>query len=96
MRGLRRDPVFAGTAIATLALGIGLATAVFTVAEALLLRDLPVRDQGRLVELWGETPDRRFANYPLLLDDAVRFGRGAQSLASMAFFAYQGAWPAPV
>ena len=40
VRGLRRNPVFAGTAIATLALGIGLATAVFTVAEALLLEKL--------------------------------------------------------
>jgi hypothetical protein len=96
VRGLRRNPVFAGTAIATLALGIGLATAVFTVAEALLLRDLPVRDQDRLVVLWGETPDGRFANYPLLLDDAVRIGESAPSLASTASFAYQGAWPAPV
>jgi hypothetical protein len=33
---------------------------------------------------------------PALLDDAVRFGRGAQSLASTAFFAYQGAWQSPV
>jgi predicted permease len=88
--------MFAATAIATLALGIGLATAVFTVAEALLLRDLPVRDQDRLVAMWAETPDRRFANYPLLLEDAVRFGRGARSLASAAFYAYQGVWPAPV
>ena len=48
--------MFAATAIATLALGIGLRTAVFTVAEALLLRDLPVRDQDRLVALWAETP----------------------------------------
>jgi len=96
VRGLRRNPVFAGTAIATLALGIGLATAVFTVAEALLLRDLPVRDQDRLVVLWGETRDGRFANYPLLLDDAVRIGESAPSLASTASFAYQGAWPAPV
>jgi predicted permease len=96
LRSLGRNPLFAGTAIATLALGIGLATAVFTVAEALLLRDLPVRDQGRLVVLWGETPDRGFANWPLLLDDAVRFGGGAQSLASTAFIAYQGAWQVPI
>jgi putative ABC transport system permease protein len=96
VRSLRRNPAYAATAIGTLALGIGLATAVFTIAEALLLRDLPVREQKRLVVLWGETPDGRFANWPLLLDDAVRFGRGAQSLASTASFAYYGAWPAPV
>jgi hypothetical protein len=34
VRGLRRTPGFALTAILTLALGIGLATAVFTVADA--------------------------------------------------------------
>ena len=33
LRGLRRTPVFAVTAILTLAVGIGLATAVFAVAE---------------------------------------------------------------
>jgi hypothetical protein len=37
-RGLRRTPAFAVTAVLTLAVGIGLATAVFAVAEALLLR----------------------------------------------------------
>ncbi len=62
-RSLSRTPGFALTAILTLALGIGLATAVFTVADALLLRRLPVRDQDRLVVLWGQAPDRTY-NYP--------------------------------
>ncbi|RPJ81102.1 MAG: hypothetical protein EHM13_10995, partial [Acidobacteria bacterium] len=63
-RGLRRTPGFVAIAIVTLALGIGLATAVFTVAETLLLRRFPVQDQDRLVVLWGEARDRAF-NYPL-------------------------------
>jgi len=46
LRSLRRTPGFTLAAILTLALGIGLATAVFTVADALLLRRLPVRDPG--------------------------------------------------
>src|SRR5579871_4187306 len=33
LRGLRRNPVFAGTAILTLALGIGATTAVFSVVD---------------------------------------------------------------
>lgn len=45
LRSLRRTPRFVLTAIVTLALGLGLATAVFTVADALLLRRLPVRDR---------------------------------------------------
>ena len=54
LRSLRRTPGFALIAILTLALGIGLATAVFTVADALLLRRLPVQDQDRVVVLWEQ------------------------------------------
>jgi hypothetical protein len=54
-RSLIRAPGFAVTAALTLALGIGLSTAVFTVANAILFRELPVRDQDRIVALWGET-----------------------------------------
>src|SRR5436853_537921 len=83
-RTLRTSPGFALTAILTLALGIGLATAVFTVADALLLRRLPVRDQDRLVVLWGRKPDREFA-YPLGLDDAREFARQTRSLDGVAY-----------
>src|SRR6266699_1591744 len=95
LRSLSRTPGFALTAILTLALGIGLATAVFTVADALLLRRLPVQDQDRLVVLWGEARDRAF-NYPLGLDDAREFARRTRSLERVAFFSYYGAWPKPV
>src|SRR5437773_6498226 len=94
-RTLRTSPGFALTAILTLALGIGLATAVFTVADALLLRRLPVRDQDRLVVLWGQAPDRGF-DYPLRLDEAREFARRTRSLAPVAFFGYEGAWPMPI
>lgn len=95
-RALRRAPAFAATAILTLALGIGLATAVFTIAEALLLRRLPVTDQERVVVLTGEMPERGIAAYPLGLADAREFARSARSLSSVAFVGYEGAAPAPV
>src|SRR2546426_2772807 len=91
-RRLARTPGFALTAILTLALGIGLATAVFTVADALLLRRLPIRDQDRLVVLWGQAPDRGF-DYPFTLDEAREFVRRTRSLTQVAFFGYEGAWP---
>ena len=94
-RTLRTSPGFALTAILTLALGIGLATAVFTVADAMLLRRLPVREQDRLVVLWGQAPDRAF-DYPLRLDEAREFARRSRSLAQVAFFGYEGAWPIPI
>lgn len=86
IRSLRRDPGFAMTATLTLAMGIGLATAVFTVAEAFLLRPLPVRDQGRVVVLWGATSDGRFDNFPLLLADARDFATRVRSLERVEFF----------
>jgi putative ABC transport system permease protein len=95
IRSLGRTPGFALTAILTLALGIGLSTAVFTVADALLLRRLPVRDQDNLVVLWGQMPDRDF-NYPLGFDDAREFARRARSLQHVAFFAHWGAAPLPI
>src|SRR5881397_3170860 len=95
LRSLRRTPGFALTAILTLALGIGLATAVFTVADALLLRRLPVRDQDRVVVLWGQKSDQDFA-YPLGFDDAREFARRTRALDGGGFFAYEGAWPTPI
>ncbi len=73
-RSLMRAPEFALTAILTLALGIGLSTAVFTVADALLIRRLPVGDQDRLVVLWTETREQT-ANWPFALDDVREMAR---------------------
>jgi len=95
-RGLIRAPGFAVTAAITLALGIGLSTAVFTVADTLLLRSLPVGDQDRLVVLWGETRDGRFSNFPLPLEHVREFERRSRSLEQVAFFQFRGAKPTPI
>ena len=93
-RALRRAPALASIAILTLGLGIGLATAVFTVADALLLRPLPVRDQNRVVVLWSETSDHH--RWGLALDEAREFERRTTSLNEVAFFSYYGALAKPI
>ncbi|HXW07679.1 MAG TPA: ABC transporter permease [Vicinamibacterales bacterium] len=52
-RGLQKSPAFSFVAIATLALGIGANTGLFSIFNSLMLRPLPVRDPGTLVLLTG-------------------------------------------
>src|SRR5688500_7288787 len=52
LRQLRRAPAHAAAAIATLAVGVGATTAIFSVVDGVLLRPLPFADADRLVMLW--------------------------------------------
>ena len=52
LRTLRRRWSFAATASATLALGIGAATSIFTIVDGVLLRPLPFRTPGAVVTVW--------------------------------------------
>ena len=56
IRGLRRAPGFAATAILTFALGIGLAASMFAVVDSVLFEPLPFRDAAGLVRLTTTIP----------------------------------------
>src|SRR5262245_8862083 len=55
-RSALRRPAFTLLLVATLALGIGVNSAVFTLLDAVLLRPLPYRDPSRLVFVWQTLP----------------------------------------
>ena len=56
-RQLRAGAGYAGVVVATLGLGIGGATAVFSVVESVLLAPLPYEEPGQLVRLYQQQPD---------------------------------------
>jgi putative ABC transport system permease protein len=56
LRGFRRNPIFALTAILTIGLGIGATTAVFSVVDRILFRSLPYPGAERLVFLGMAAP----------------------------------------
>ena len=58
-RTLTKAPGFAVIAILTLALGIGLNTAIFSLINDLFLRPLPFKDAGRLVHLYSNARERK-------------------------------------
>lgn len=87
-RSLRKAPVFTITAVATLGLGIGANSAVFTVVNAVMLKGLPYREADRLVHVWETEPRQqtRQVSYPDFKDVVEQ----ARSLDGVAGYAFDG------
>jgi putative ABC transport system permease protein len=65
IRMLLRHRSFTATAVAALALGIGGASAIFSVIYGVLLKPLPYHDCERLVRVYEQNPAERFQMFPL-------------------------------
>jgi macrolide transport system ATP-binding/permease protein len=66
VRTMRRSPGFAFTAILSLAMGIGVNAAMFSMADALLFRPLAIREPGGVAVIRSTSPERAFdgVSYP--------------------------------
>src|SRR3954468_16372927 len=85
-RSLRRQPAFALLAIATLALGIGANTAIFSAVNAVLLRPLPYRDPDRIVTVWEKRQAEGVNDNvvsPADFLDWARMNQGFEAVAAM-------------
>ena len=92
-RGLRRTPGFTVAAVLTLALGIGAATSVFSVAYSILLAPLPIRDAKNVVVMWGYNPNKQPEHFPLSGGEFTAFARDSRSFARIGAIDYHASLP---
>jgi len=77
-RTLRKSPVFALTAALTIALGVGASTAIFSVANAVLLRPLPYQNPDQLVIIPTDMRNRGVKDFPFSNANFIDFREGTR------------------
>src|ERR1700734_4122193 len=78
-RLLRKNPIFTATAVITIALGIGASTAIFSVANAVLLNPLPYKDPATLVLACSDMTRRGVRDFPFSNADFIDLREGTTS-----------------
>jgi predicted permease len=88
-RSLLRSPLITAAAVITLGLGIGGATAVFSIVQAIVLRPLPFPQPDRLVRIWELT--REGGRFPFSAPDYLDMADQSRTLQHIAAYDDAGA-----
>ena len=83
LRGLRRSPGFVLTAVIAVALGIGAATTVFSVADHVLFRPLPYAQADRLVTLGADVRARGQSNWAVNAEEYDAWRQASRTLSDI-------------
>ncbi|MFN0180253.1 MAG: ADOP family duplicated permease [Gemmatimonadales bacterium] len=89
IRSLRKAPTFTIAALVTLGLGLGAATAIFAILDAVVLRPLPYPDDGRLVRIYHPVPKNREGDrWNISTAEFYHFRAEAKSLESVGLYGH--------
>jgi predicted permease len=78
-RTLRKSPIFTITVVVTIALAIGASTAIFSVTNGVLLRQLPYKDPEQLVLTCSDMQKRNVKDFPMSNVDFLDLRNGAKN-----------------
>ena len=84
LRLFRKSPVFSLVAVATLALGIGANTVIFSVVDAVVIRALPYDDPDRVIVIWEDVSRSGFARNTPAPANYIDWRRLNRSFVDMA------------
>jgi predicted permease len=86
VRRLWRAPVFTLATVATLALGIGANTAVFSIVHSVLLKPLPFPEPDRLIGVWQTAPGVNIKDLNACLSDYITYREDSRTFADVAIW----------
>src|SRR6476620_1655685 len=84
LRQLRKTPAFSCLTVLTLAIGIGMNTAMFSLIHDVFLRGLPFSEPDRIVRIYGEAKERDLKQLPFSVPKFWHYRDGQTVFANIA------------
>ena len=88
LRGLRKSPAFAITAISCIALGVAVTTTIFAAVNAILIRPLPYPESDRLVAVYAQNVERGYHGTNISYDDYASWRDQNRTLSGLGIWTW--------